>query len=77
MSKERLCQWRNISRSWQGKSINEKIIVLPLTSVDRVLRKRSIRKKYVINRNQVPPKTRTITPMPLLNSRVTKEDTLQ
>ena len=68
---------RSRSRSWQGKSINMQIIILPLTSVDRVLRKRSILKKGDINRNQVPAKTRTITPISLLNSRVTKEDTLQ
>ena len=68
---------RDMRRSWRGKSINEQIIILPLTSVDRVLRKRGILKKGDINRNQVPTKTRTITPISLLNSRVTKEDTLQ
>ena len=77
LSDKRLCQRRNISRSWRGKSINEQIVILPLNSVDRVLRKRSIIKKSDINRNQVPTKTRTITLIPLLNSRVTKEDTLQ
>ena len=71
------CQRWNKSRSWQGKSINKQIIILPLTSVDRVWRKRSILKKCDISRNQVPAKSRTITPIPLLNSRVTKEDTLQ
>ena len=65
------------SRSWRGKSINEQIIFLPLASVDRVLRKKSILKKGDINRNQVLVKTRTITPISFLNSRVTQEDTLQ
>ena len=68
---------RDRSRSWRGKSINEQIIIVPLTSVGRVLRKRIILKKCGINRNQVLPKTRTITLISLLNSRVTKEDTLQ
>ena len=63
--------------SWRGKSINKQIITLPLTSVDRVLRKRNVLKKCDISKNQVLAKTRTITPIPLLNSRVTKEDTLQ
>ena len=57
--------------------MNGQIIFLPLSSVDRVLRKRSILKKGDINRNQVPVKTRTITPILFLNSRLTKEDTLQ
>ena len=77
MSDRRLCQRWNRSRSWRGKSINEQIIILPLTSVDRVERKRGILKKGDINRNQVPLKTRTIAPISLLNSRVSKEDTLQ
>ena len=77
LSDRRLCQRWNKSISWRGKSINKKIIILPLTSVDWVGRKRVILKKCDINRNHVPPKTRTITPTPLLNSRVTKEDTLQ
>ena len=77
LSDRRLCQRRNRSRSWRGKSINKKIIILPLASVDRVLRKKSILKKGDISRNQVLAKTRTITPIPLLNLRVTKEDTLQ
>ena len=77
LSDKRLCQRRNIRRSWQDKSINEKIVILPPTSVDLVLRKRSILKKSDISRNQVPTKTRTITPIPLLYSRLTKEDSIQ
>ena len=57
--------------------MNEQIIILPLTSVDQVWRKKGILKKGDIGRNQVPAKTRTITHIPLLNSRLTKEDTLQ
>ena len=68
---------RDRSRSWRGKSINKQIIILPLTSVDGVLRKRNILKKGDISRNQVLAKTRTIIPISLLNSRVTKENTLQ
>ena len=71
LSDRRLCQRSNRSRSWLGKSINEQIIILPLTSVEWVLRKRSILKKRDNSKNQVPAKTRTITPIPLLNSRVT------
>ena len=77
LSDRRLCQRRNKSRSWHDKSIKEQIIILLVTSVDWVLRKRNILKKHDISRNQVPGKTRTITPIPLMNSRVTKEDTLQ
>ena len=77
LSDRRLCLGRNISKSGRGKSITEQIIILPLTRVDRVLRKRSILKKGDISRNQVHAKTKTITPIPFLNSRVTKEDTLQ
>ena len=76
LSDRKLCQMRNRSRRWQDKSVNEQIIVLPLISVDRVVRKKIILKKSNISRNLVPAKTRTITPIPLLNSRVTKEDTL-
>ena len=77
LSDRRLCQRKKKSRSWQGKSINEESIILSLVSVDRVLRKMSILKKGDIIRNQVLTKTRTITTIPLLNSRITKEDTLQ
>ena len=49
----------------------------PDYSVDRVLRKMSILKKGDINRNQVLVKSRKITLISLLNSRVTKEDTFQ
>ena len=77
LSDKRFYLSRDRSRSWPGKSINEQIIILPLTNVDGVLRKRSILKKGDLNGNQVPTKTRTITPISLLNSRVTKEDTLQ
>ena len=65
------------SKSWRGKSINQQIIILLLTSADRVLRKRSILKKCDINRNHVFSKSRTITPISLLNLRVNKEDTHQ
>ena len=65
------------SKRWRDKSINEQIIILPLTSVDGVLRKRIILKKGDINREQVPAKTRIITPIYFLNLRVTKEDKLQ
>ena len=61
----------------RSRSINEQIIILPLTSVDRVGRKMSILKNSDISKNHVPPKTRTITVIPNLNSRVTKEDPLQ
>ena len=77
LSDRRFCPKTNRCRSWRGKSINDQIIILPLASVDRVLRKRSILKKGDISKNQVLAKTRTITPVPLLNSRVTKEDTLR
>ena len=77
LSDSRFYLSRDRSRSWRGKSINEQIIILPLTSVDQVLRKRSILKKGDVSRNQVPAKTRTITPISLLNLIVTKEDTLQ
>ena len=68
---------RNRSMSWRGKSINKLILILPLTSVDRGLRKRYILNKSDISINQVPAKTRTITHISLLNPRVTKEDKLQ
>ena len=71
LSDRRFYLSRDRSRSWQGKSINEQIIILPLANVDRVLRKRSILKKGDISRNQVLAKTRTITPISLLNLRVT------
>ena len=77
LSDRRFYLSKDRSKSWRGKSINEQIIILPLTSVDLILRKRSILKKGDISRNQVPAKTKTITPISLLNSRVTKEDTLQ
>ena len=77
LSNGRPCQRRNRSRTWRSKSLNEQIIILPLTSVDRVLSKKSILKKGDISRNQVPTKTMTLTPIPLLKSRVTKEDMLQ
>ena len=67
LSDKRLCQRRNRNRSWCGKSINKQIVILPQTSVDRVLRKKSILKKRDIRRSQVVAKTRTITPIPLLN----------
>ena len=51
LSYKRLCQRRHRSWSWRSKSIHEQIIILPLTSVDRVLRKRSILKKSDISRN--------------------------
>ena len=76
LSDMRLRQRRNISRSWRGMSINEQIIIRPLTSVDRVLRKRSILKKGDIIINQVLAKTRTRTSIPLLNSRVSRNQVL-
>ena len=77
LSDRKLCQGKHRSKSWRSKSINEQITILPLISVEWVLRKRSILKGNDISRNQVPSKTRTITLIPLLNSKVTKEDTLQ
>ena len=51
LNDRRLCRRRHKSMSWRSKSINEQIVVLPLTSVDRVLRKRSILKKSDISIN--------------------------
>ena len=77
LSDRRFYLSRDRSRSWRGKSINEQIIILHLTSLDRVVRKKNILKKGDISKNQVLAKTRTITSISILNSKVTKEDTLQ